>query len=40
MGDHATNIAETVYYMIKGEPIATERPKADTTSFAPAVLQG
>jgi len=35
MGDHATNIAETVHYMIKGEPIAAERPKGDTTSFAP-----
>jgi phosphate transport system protein len=40
MGDHATNIAETVHYMIKGEPIASERPKGDTTSFSPAVLQG
>jgi hypothetical protein len=29
-----------VHYMIKGEPIALERPKADTTSFAPAVAQG
>jgi phosphate transport system protein len=40
MGDHATNIAETVHYMIKGEPITLERPKADTTSFTPAVAQG
>jgi phosphate transport system protein len=40
MGDHATNIAETVYYMIKGEPIADERPKGDTTSFAPMAAQG
>jgi phosphate transport system protein len=40
MGDHATNIAETVYYMIKGEPIISERPKADTTSFAPLAAQG
>ena len=38
MGDHATNIAETVHYMIKGEPIMAERPKGDTTSFTP-VLQ-
>jgi phosphate transport system protein len=30
MGDHATNIAETVYYMIKGHQIAEERPKANT----------
>ena len=37
MGDHATNIAETVYYMIEGRPIADQRPKGDTTSFtAPA----
>ena len=40
MGDHATNIAETVYYMIKGEPIGSERPKADTTSFTPLAAQG
>ena len=33
IGDHATNIAETVYYMIEGRPIADERPKDDTTSF-------
>jgi phosphate transport system protein len=37
MGDHATNIAETVYYMIEGKPITDERPKGDTTSvFAAA----
>ena len=30
MGDHATNIAETVYYMVEGHPIADERPKANT----------
>ncbi|MCC6779629.1 MAG: phosphate signaling complex protein PhoU [Hyphomicrobiales bacterium] len=34
MGDHATNIAETVYYMIEGRPITEERPKGDTTGFA------
>jgi phosphate transport system protein len=34
MGDHATNIAETVYYMIEGHAIADERPKGDTTTFA------
>ena len=37
MGDHATNIAETVYYMIEGQPIADQRPKGDTTAFAAAV---
>jgi phosphate transport system protein len=37
MGDHATNIAETVHYMIEGRPIIDQRPKGDTTSFtAPA----
>jgi phosphate transport system protein len=30
MGDHATNIAETVYYMIEGRAIADPRPKGDT----------
>jgi phosphate transport system protein len=34
MGDHATNIAETVHYMIEGRPIVDQRPKGDTTSFA------
>ena len=37
MGDHATNIAETVYYMIEGRAIADERPKGDTTAFAAIV---
>jgi phosphate transport system protein len=40
MGDHATNIAETVHYMIEGRPIAAPRPKGDTTSFAATAAQG
>ena len=40
MGDHATNIAETVHYMIEGRPISDQRPKGDTTSFAALPLQG
>lgn len=36
MGDHATNIAETVHYMVEGRPLAAERPKKDTTAFTPA----
>jgi phosphate transport system protein len=39
MGDHATNIAETVYYMIEGRQIAEQRPKGDTTSFPAGILQ-
>jgi phosphate transport system protein len=39
MGDHATNIAETVYYMIEGHPIADQRPKGDTTSLAPLAAE-
>jgi phosphate transport system protein len=34
MGDHTTNIAETVHYMIEGRTITDERPKGDTTSLA------
>ena len=39
IGDHATNIAETMYYVIEGEPIAEQRPKRDTTSFGPAIAR-
>jgi phosphate transport system protein len=34
MGDHATNIAETVHYVIDGRPITDQRPKGDTTTIA------
>ena len=33
IGDHATNIAETVYYMIEGRSIPNQRPKGDTTTL-------
>lgn len=36
IGDHTTNIAETIYYLTTGETLAGERPKGDTTSFATA----
>ncbi len=32
MGDHATNVAETVYYMVEGRALPDERPKGDNTS--------
>ncbi|MGE0597497.1 MAG: phosphate signaling complex protein PhoU [Hyphomonadaceae bacterium] len=34
IGDHSTNIAEYVHYLVTGEEIATERPKADEASEA------
>lgn len=34
IGDHATNIAETVFYMIEGQPLVDKRPKGDMTTFA------
>jgi phosphate transport system protein len=40
IGDHATNIAEAVHYMVAGHAIAGERPKGDTSSYvgeSPAV---
>ena len=37
MGDHATNIAETVHYIIEGRPITDKRPKGDTTTIAALV---
>jgi len=33
MGDHATNIAESVHYIIEGRPITDQRPKGDTTNI-------
>ncbi len=32
IGDHATNIAETIHYLAVGEPLVDERPKGDLTS--------
>ena len=34
IGDHATNIAETVFYMIEGQQMLDKRPKGDMTTFA------
>jgi phosphate transport system protein len=34
IGDHATNIAENLYYAVKGESLPEARPKGDTSTFA------
>jgi len=34
IGDHTTNIAETVHYAVSGEAMTEERPKADSSAFA------
>ena len=34
IGDHATNIAENIHFLIEGRPIVDARPKGDSTSFA------
>jgi phosphate transport system protein len=40
MGDHATNIAETVHYMVEGFALSGERPKGDTTSLTAVPFPG
>lgn len=34
IGDHVTNIAETLHFQIRGEPMEGARPKGDSTSYA------
>ena len=34
IGDHTTNIAETIHYLVTGETLTAERPKDDRSSFA------
>jgi phosphate transport system protein len=34
IGDHTTNIAETIHYLVTGEALAAERPKDDRSSYA------
>ena len=35
IGDHTTNIADIVHYLVHGEPITDDRPKGDQTSSTP-----
>lgn len=34
IGDHTTNIAETIHFLVTGENLAIDRPKNDRSSFA------
>ncbi len=34
IGDHATNIAETVYFLVNGTPLTQVRPKRDDSTQA------
>jgi phosphate transport system protein len=36
IGDHATNIAETVYFLVNGSPLTLARPKRDNSTEAVA----
>ena len=40
IGDHATNIAETVHYLVTGHSPIGERPKNDTTSITAVEFAG
>ncbi len=39
-GDHATNIAETIHFLVKGQSLDKTRPKSDTSSFAVVEPEG
>jgi phosphate transport system protein len=39
MGDHATNIAEAVHYMVEGQAIAGERPKGEVPNHSGESLE-
>jgi len=34
IGDHVTNIAESIYYLVTGSVLDAPRPKGDKTSLA------
>lgn len=36
IGDHSTNIAETIHFLVHGMAFAEDRPKSDVTALTPA----
>jgi phosphate transport system protein len=40
IGDHTTNIAETLYFLVHGKPLAQIRPKRDRTTLAEVPTAG
>lgn len=40
IGDHATNVAENIYYLVSGKTLKEERPKKDTTSTTAFEMTG
>lgn len=40
IGDHATNIAETIHYIVTGEQVTDERPKGDASSTMAVTVDG
>jgi phosphate transport system protein len=40
IGDHCTNIAETLYFLVHGAPMLQARPKGDRTSLAVSPAPG
>src|SRR5690606_30231097 len=34
IGDHSTNIAETIHFLVRGRPLEATRPKGDKSSYA------
>jgi phosphate transport system protein len=40
IGDHTTNIAETIHYLVTGDSLDVNRPKLDTTNIEVAAITG
>ncbi|QRM34368.1 phosphate signaling complex protein PhoU [Microvirga sp. VF16] len=39
IGDHTTNLAETIHYLVRGETLVADRPKDDQANFAVAEVK-